>query len=151
MFSTLRDLLGGLLPDAPGQPSPPSLELACAVLLVEVMRADPDNDEAERQAVMAALRGRFQLGDDELARLLAAAEDASRSAGSFYEFTSRLNEDLSQEQKIAVVQTLWAVAYADGALDAHENHVISRLAGLLNVTHGEFIAAKLRAKEAAGL
>ena len=32
-------------------------------------------------------------------------------------------------------------------LDAHENHLISKVAGLLHVTHGEYIAAKLRAKE----
>src|SRR3954471_21836871 len=125
MFPSLRDLLGGLLPDAPGEPSRPSLELACAVLLVEVMRADPDSHEAERQAVLSALRRRFQLPDEELARLLARAEEASRTAGSFYEFTSRVNEPLPQDQKIAVVETLWRVAYADGELDANENHVIS--------------------------
>jgi hypothetical protein len=38
------------------------------------------------------------------------------------------------------------VAYADAHLDAHENHVISKVAGLLHVTHGEYISAKLRAK-----
>ena len=43
-----------------------------------------------------------------------------------------------------------AKAYADGHLDAHENHLISKVAGLLHVTHGEYIAAKLRAKQAAG-
>ncbi len=31
------------------------------------------------------------------------------------------------------------------------NHVISKVAGLLHVTHGEYIGAKMRAKEAAAL
>jgi uncharacterized tellurite resistance protein B-like protein len=150
MLSSLRDLLGGLRPATP-DPARPSPALACAVLLVEVMRADPEITPAERQAVLAALRRRFSLPDDELARLVAVAEEASRTAGSFHEFTSQLNEALPQPQKIAVVETLWQVAYADGALDAHENHVISRIAGLLHVTHGEYIAAKLHAKAAAGL
>ncbi len=35
-------------------------------------------------------------------------------------------------------------------LDAHENHLISKVAGLLHVTHGEYIAAKMRAREGAG-
>ena len=48
-----------------------------------------------------------------------------------------------------LVESLWQVAYADAHLDAHENHVISKVAGLLHVTHGEYIAAKLRAKDAA--
>ncbi len=37
----------------------------------------------------------------------------------------------------------------DGALDENEHHVISKVAGLLHVTHGEYIAAKLRAREQA--
>ncbi|MDO8374882.1 MAG: TerB family tellurite resistance protein, partial [Polaromonas sp.] len=44
----------------------------------------------------------------------------------------------------------WQVAYSDAHLDAHENHLISKIAGLLHVTHGEYIGAKMRAREAAG-
>lgn len=29
--------------------------------------------------------------------------------------------------------------HADGALDANENHLISKVAGLLHVTHGDYI------------
>ena len=150
MLSSLREFLGALRPAKPDQ-SPASPELACAVLLVEVMRAEPQITDAERQVAMAALGKRFPLPEAELARLVGDAEEASRTAGSFHEFTSQLNEALPQEQKVAVVETLWEVAYADGAIDAHENHIISRIAGLLHVTHGEFIAAKLHAKAAAGL
>ena len=42
------------------------LQLATAVLLVEVMRADPDIGDAERAAAMTALRGKFALTDDEI-------------------------------------------------------------------------------------
>ncbi|WP_309678452.1 TerB family tellurite resistance protein [Polaromonas sp.] len=52
---------------------------------------------------------------------------------------------------IQLIETMWQVAYADARLDAHENHLVSKIAGLLHVTHGEYIGAKLRAKEAAGL
>jgi uncharacterized tellurite resistance protein B-like protein len=150
MLSALRDFFDGLMP-ATADPKRPSLELSCAVLLVEVMRAEPATTDGERQAVLAALRRRFPLPEDDLARLVAAAEQASRTSGSFHEFTSQLNEQLPQPQKIAIVETLWQVAYADGELGDHENHLISRIAGLLHVTHGEYIAAKLHAKAAAGL
>ena len=152
MFKTFRDLLTSLsaAPTA-GAPDPRALELACAVLLVEVMRADPQTASAEREAVLRALRQRFSLGDQALHELVAMAEDASRNAASFHQFTAQLNEQLPQPEKIHIVETLWQVAYADGHLDAHENHVISRIAGLLHVTHGEYIAAKLHAKQAAGL
>lgn len=152
MFKTFRDLLTSLTaaPTA-DSPDPKSLELACAVLLVEVMRADPQAAQGEREAVLRALRQRFPLGDEALNELVAMAEDASRNAASFHQFTAELNEQLPQPEKIHIVETLWQVAYADGHLDAHENHVISRIAGLLHVTHGEYIAAKLHAKQAAGL
>jgi uncharacterized tellurite resistance protein B-like protein len=41
------------------------------------------------------------------------------------------------------------MAYADAELAAHENHVLRRVAELLHVTHGDYIAAKMRAREAA--
>jgi uncharacterized tellurite resistance protein B-like protein len=43
------------------------------VLLIEVMRADPDIGDAERAAAMAALRGKFALADDEIERLMELA------------------------------------------------------------------------------
>lgn len=153
MFDILRELFGqgGSAPGGLRPSQPEAFRLACAVLLVEIMRAEPDITEAERQAVMAGLRRRFTLGDDELKHLIASAEEASRSASDFHRFTSELNDRLDATEKASVVETLWQVAYADGELGAHENHVISRIAGLLHVTHGEYIAAKLRAKESAGL
>lgn len=154
MFQTLRDVFTALKGEPPkGGPAagPGALRLACAVLLVEVMRADPQITDAERDVVMEAMRRRFPLGERELHELVVLADEASRSASDFHQFTSRLNAELDQPSKVAVVETMWQVAYADGAVDAHENHVISRIAGLLHVTHGEYIAAKLRARQAAGL
>lgn len=46
---------------------------------------------------------------------------------------------------------MWQMAYAEDTLGANENHLITEVAGLLHVTHGEYIAAKMRAKEDARL
>ena len=102
-------------------------------------------------AVMAALQRKFPLAPDELARLVDLAEQKSRGANDFFAFTSTLNDRFGQPQKIRIVEQMWQVAYADGDIGANENHLISKVAGLLHVTHGEYIGAKLRAKEAAGL
>jgi uncharacterized tellurite resistance protein B-like protein len=53
-------------------------------------------------------------------------------------------------QKIAIVEHLWRVAYADGTLGAHENHLMRRVADLLHVPHGAYVSAKMRARQAAG-
>ena len=140
-------------PDAaqPSMDEAHALQLATAVLLVEVMRSDANVSAVERAAAVAALRGKFGLSDDELARLMTLADGAAKSANDYYRFTSAMNEQFTQAQKIRVVEHMWEVAFADGHLSADENHVVSKAAGLLHVTHGEYIAAKLHAKQAAGL
>ncbi len=127
------------------------LQLATAVLLVEVMRSDTHISDTERAAALVALRRTFALTDGEMQQLLARAEHAASDSNDYFRYTSAMNEHFTQAQKIQVVELMWQVAYADSTLDAHENHVISKVAGLLHVTHGEYIAAKLHAKQAAGL
>lgn len=151
MLRTLRDLFDTFTSPAVGQ-SPAdrahSLHLAAAVLLVEVMRADATHDAAERKAVLSALRGKFSLGDDELERLVELAETAAKDAYDYHRFTSSINDSFTHPEKVALVELLWHVAYADAHLDANENHAIGKIASLLHVTHGEYIAAKLHAMEA---
>ena len=154
MFSTLQELFDKFTAGAPQETAAEhahTLRLAAAVLLVEVMKADTDLQPGERHAIRAALDQRFGLEEGELARLVDQAEAQAKRANDFYHFTSRLNDHCSQPDKIALVEAMWNVAYANGALDANEIHVISKVAGLLHVTHGEYIAAKLHAKAAGGL
>lgn len=153
MLRTLKDLFDAFTAPTAGQSLAQrghTHQLAAAVLLVEVMRADTASNPAERQAVLTALRRKFSLTDDELERLLELATSETQQLYDYHRFTSVLNERFTQPEKIALVEALWAVAYADLHLETHENHAISKIAGLLHVTHGEYIGAKLRAKEAAG-
>jgi uncharacterized tellurite resistance protein B-like protein len=149
MLRTLKNLLQTVIsaPEASPAEQAHFLQLATAVLLVEVMRAEPELGVAERLAVVDALRRKFAMSEDEGAQLVELAEETARSASDFHQFTSAINDGFDQGGKIRIVEYMWQVAYADGRLDAHENHLISRIAGLLHVTHGEYIAAKLRAKE----
>ncbi len=43
---------------------------------------------------------------------------------------------------------MWQVAYTDGHISAEENHLMRRMADLLHISHGDYIAAKMRAKPA---
>ncbi len=155
MLRNLKDLFDTLTASltAPAGAQDPAdlehtLQLSTAVLLVEVMRADPSLQDSERDAVLTALRRKFALSDDELQRLLDLAHETARTAYDYQRFTALMNERFTQEQKIRVVEAMWEVAFADHHLDAHEHHVISKVAGLLHVTHGEYIAAKLHAQAA---
>lgn len=153
MFNPLKSLLTSFfMPDEPSGPSRAQrLQLATAVLMVEVMRSDAKVSQLERDQTLATLRQRFALNEDALTQLMAQAEQTAKSANDYFHFTSAMNDDFTQAEKIQVVEYMWQVAYADGTLDANENHLISKVAGLLHVTHGEYIGAKMRAKEAAQL
>ena len=123
--------------------------LALALPASRLHQDDTAWARAPTRLVLNALRSKFSLDDEELKRLLELAHDTAHTAYDYQRFTSQLNERFTQAQKVRVVEAMWQVAYADDHIDAHENHVISKVAGLLHVTHGEYIAAKMRAKEAA--
>ena len=151
MFSPIKALLSSVfMPDGGSQAldEARSLQLSTAVLLVEVMRCDTHFAAPERAATEKALRSTFALSDAELARLMVQAEQTAQGANDYFRFTSAMNDQFNQAQKIQVVELMWQVAYADGVLDENEHHLISKVAGLLHVTHGEYIAAKMHAKEA---
>ncbi|ATE61819.1 tellurite resistance TerB family protein [Thauera sinica] len=156
MLRTLKDLFDTLASPLMDTAAPAAgaaahrLQLATAVLLVEVMRADADSTPQERQAVIAALRRRFALADDEVERLLELAEAAAREAPDFYGFTSQLNKGFSAAEKLAIVELLWEVAFADGHLSHYENQLMLKLGDLLYIPRGDFVGAKQRAREAAG-
>jgi uncharacterized tellurite resistance protein B-like protein len=154
MLKTLKDLFDSLLPPAPAadpQAGEHALQLATAVMLVEVMRADTSFHPGERDAVLAALRDKFGLADDEAACLAELAEATAKDATDLFSFTSRIDERFEMPQKLRMVEHMWRVAYADGHLSEHERHVLWRVADLLHVPQGAYQHARMRARdEAAG-
>jgi uncharacterized tellurite resistance protein B-like protein len=148
MLASLKQFFDAKLapgPDAADEAD--RLQVATAALLVEVMRLDGAADD-ERRAVVTALSAKFALAADEAATIVRLAEEEARESVGFYQFTSLINRHFSAEQKQRIVELMWQVAYADATLSAHEQHVIRKVADLLYVPHGAYIAAKLRAKDA---
>jgi uncharacterized tellurite resistance protein B-like protein len=153
VIDALRRLLeerkaGSSAPSAGGEDH--ALRLATAALLFEVVRADGTVDEAERTIMRAAVRSTFDLPEAELEELVRSAESASKDAVSLYEFTQVLQGALSADEKKRIVELLWLVAFADAKKDALEEHMIRKVAGLLGVSHPDFIDAKIRAREQGG-
>jgi len=127
-----------------------ALRLAAAALLFEIVRADQSVDEEELTVMRASLQGSFGLSREETEELLRLAEQRSRTASSLYELTSLVDAGLDAAEKKRVVELLWLVAFADGRKDAHEEHLVRRIAGLLHVPHPDFIDARRRARDGGG-
>lgn len=127
------------------------LQLATAALLIEMVRADFESQEIERDHVLELLTKEFNLSTQEAAQLAELGEDEVRESVSLYEFTQAIDTTLSLPDKIRMIEMLWQVAYADGALDKYEEALMRKLADLLHLSHRQLMQAKHRVLEAHGV
>jgi uncharacterized tellurite resistance protein B-like protein len=150
MLNAIRDFFEKHIdaPAARGDARRP-IEIATAALLVEVVRLGGTIKPAEHEVVLRAVRSKFGLDEEDAEALIGLAEDQASAATDYYQFTSLINKRFSQAQKQQVIELMWQVAYADNELSAYEQHVIRKIADLLYVPHRAYIAAKLRARDAA--
>jgi uncharacterized tellurite resistance protein B-like protein len=144
MLGTLKkwaeDNLGG---GSPADLGKDDIELALAALLVELARADfrenPDEFAEIRQLLTGYLKPAAHIEE-----LLAAAARRADRAVSLHEFTRQLNAEFTEEQKLGVVEMLWRVSLADGRIDAHEGHLVRKVAGLLHVRDRDLVRLRLK-------
>lgn len=123
------------------------LPLANAVLLVEVSHADFEADPRELAAAGARLARRHRLTEAEADALIHDALAERKASVSLHDYLVAINDGMDQNEKARLIEDLWAVAYADGKLDSHEEHQVRKIAGLLHVPHVRFIRAKHRARD----
>lgn len=149
MLKKLNDFLSTIITPTNIDSRPEhTLQLATAVLLIEVMQSDADSASLEQAAVLNILKARFDLADAEVAQLSALGMQKANAANDFHQFTSLINRELEPAEKIRIIEYMWQVAYADRKINAHENHLMRKIAALLYITHGDYIAAKMRVKPA---
>ena len=120
------------------------LDLAIAALLIELSRADFSESASELDAIRQLLSRRFGLNAETVNALITRAIERADRAVSLHEFTHRLNAELPEADKLAIVEMLWQVSHADGHIDKHEEHLIRRVAGLLHVSDRDRIRLKLK-------
>lgn len=147
MLEALKRFFDGRL--APGEHDEigvDAVELATAALLVEMQRADLVADEIDEAEIRSLLARHFSLDDEAVSNLVSLANDSADQAVSLHEFTRLIHERFDVAQKSTVVEMLWRVALADGRVDAHEEHLVRKVADLLYLPQAAYIKAKERAK-----
>lgn len=117
-------------------------EMACAVLLCEVMRADHELDQQEQIKLRELLSVRFNLNENEIEELITQALTNSNESNDLYFYTSLINKRFTINEKQHLVSMLWKLAQADGNISAIESHIIRKIADLLHLRHSEYIATK---------
>lgn len=145
VWDQFRQLLqGGSDPATQADAQRRKTRIAAAVLLLELERVDAHRSEREREVVKAQLQQKFGLDADETETLVQVADQRAARAVSLHRFVQTLNEHLDAEQKLAVLEMLWQVAYADGELEKHEEAFLREMSELMFIPHADFIRVKLR-------
>ena len=122
------------------------LQLASAVLLLDVAQADHEYSDQEKKKIQLAVASKFSLTDEDIKQLMELAKAKSREAIDYHQFTSLLNKEFTNQQKIRLIELMWQVAYADGELDPYEDHFIRKISELLYLRHSELLSARERAR-----
>lgn len=134
--------------DNPPRPDKHQLAVAATALMVQLSRVDQHEDERELKAIVDGAVKAHQVSREEAGEILADALGHADDAVSMYEFTGLLNEHLSQQDKQALLEIIWRVAFADGRIDKYEEHLIRRMADLLHLNHREYMQARHQAEDA---
>lgn len=128
------------------------LQLAVAALMLEAaLVVDGQFDPNERTIIRRILEERFDLDAMQAQELLIAAEKRVEGSAQLFRFTSTINNRLTRERKIEVIEMLWEVAYADRLLDPLEDSLLRRIAGLIDVSDRDRGEAKQRVLRRLGL
>lgn len=149
MIDRLRELLFPDTGTAGGSPDPDGHQLAVAAtaLMVQLARVDNNEDERELNTIVDCAVRVHEVTPEEARSILEDALSHADDSTSLYEFTGVLNEQLSQQAKQAVLESIWRVALADGRIDKYEEQLIRRIADLLHLHHREYMQARHRAEQ----
>lgn len=142
-----RNILAGVR--GQGESTEHALQVATAALLFETMRMNGELKDAERHAMTAAIKSRFELTAEEITTLLPLAKEEAEEATDYYQFTTLINKHYTPAQKEQIIQHMWQVASADHEIDRFERTLVHKVADLLHVLRPAQIAARERAMRAA--
>ena len=151
MLNKIKEIFAPKAGNVKDAPVRDRLHLAAAALLVEAAATDAQYGAPQREVVERLCREQFALDADEAAELVRAAEAEIEGTNELYGFTRIVREAMPPEERVAIIEMLWEVVYADGTLHEYEASLLRRVCGLIYVTDQDSGTARKRALEKMGL
>ena len=145
MLRALKRILDPVPPDTPAHERR-HLQVAVAVLLHEARRSDYAEGDAESDLALRALAEIFGLEAQACAELMEEGRAKAGQLSSFYAPLTVIKRDFSLEERIALVEHLWRISFADGQLNLYEDHYVRKIAHLLHVPNTQSMLARNRAR-----
>jgi len=127
------------------------LKVAAAAIFLEIAQSDSHFAREEFTAIREILKSSFQIREEDIREIIRVAQEERKKSTDLYRFTNLINEHLTREEKLGMMEKIWQVVYADGIMHKYEDYLAHKLAALLRLNHAEMIAAKMKVKQAKGL
>jgi uncharacterized tellurite resistance protein B-like protein len=124
-----------------------SVEIATAVLMVEVAHADHDFSDADSEVVMRELERSFGIDASASRSVLTDAIALHERHVSFHDIVRLLNREVVPESRVTLLKALWRVALSDQVVHRYEEGQIRKIADWLYIPHRDFIRSKLDVQE----
>jgi uncharacterized tellurite resistance protein B-like protein len=146
MLDSLRKLLTGLTGES-GETrrfEDNDYRLAATAMLVHLMAIDGDIAEVERTKLQSLVETRFSLSPEDAAELVREATIVEGDAVDLYRFTSLIMRSVDEEGRLRIIEMMWELVFADGAVNEFEDNVIWRAADLLGISTRQRVELRRR-------
>ena len=122
------------------------LQLAAATLMYELVRSDGSTDKVELAYMAEILRKQFKLSNEDLDELFRLAKKSAEDATDLQQFTKAIKNKWGNAKRMKLLENLWIISLADENIDAHERHLVRKIAGLLYLNEVQIQQSRENAK-----
>lgn len=111
-----------------------SEKIALAALMVRLARSDDSYSKTEEERIMLLLAKHYALDEQAATALRHKAQEIEKEAADTVRFTREIKQVVPHDERIKIIEMLWAVVLEDGKRDAQENTMMRLIASLLGIS-----------------
>ena len=102
-----------------------------SALLIHAAKIDQNYSHQEQKIIKQTLR-EIGADDENLEEILKNGEKIENDSVQIFDFTREI-KNMSKENKIKIIETLWRIIYSNNEADMYETNLMRRLSGLLYI------------------
>ena len=111
-----------------------TVQIAISTLMIQTAVYDGVFDEQEKSEILELIKKYFNFSEDQKLSLFKIAMKVNDDSNDMQQFTRTLNDNLSEEEKLNIIEMLWKIIISDGHIDDYENTLIRKISGLLYIS-----------------
>ena len=111
-----------------------TVQIAISTLMIQTAVYDGIFDEKEKSEILELIKKYFELTEDQKLSLFKTAMKVNDNSNDMQQFTRVLNTNLSEDEKLNIIEMLWKIIISDGHIDDYENALIRKISGLLYIS-----------------